>query len=786
MGESTTRTAAIINDDITQLTTMAGLLEKHGYTTIPCTSAEYALETLSKKLPPSVIITDIQMPGVDGWRFCQIVRSKEYKKLNQVPIIMISAVFKDDDVSRVSREIGADAFLTVPVNPQALLSTIDRLLGSETHAKKTTVLVGGAVTDTRRKMIDAFASQGYQVITAADTGHCLQQLRSASPTIAVLFDDLDQSGLQECIRDMRRTEFSVTLVCCVPESRKEFYAHYVQAGADACLRPTFVDNYPVVLCEKIMRERAFVKVEELLRKRTWELEESREKYRTMMDSMVDPIYICAGDYGVEYVNKAMIRLIGDNPVGKECYRAIFGNSSPCPWCNMNEVQAERNVEYSIECTSLHRFFTINAAPLYHPNGGISQMSILHDTTRQKELETRLRHAQKMEALGHLAGGVAHDFNNMLGAILGFADMVKESNINENSGTPVDDVLDGRMETIIRATNRAGTLVKQLLAFSRQGKYLNEPVDMHRLIDETVALLERTIDKRIVVEKDLRAQGTGIVGDPQQLLNALINLGVNARDAMPNGGTLKYQTACETVTIESKLCRAGELTPGNYLRIDVTDTGGGIPPELQPKIFDPFFTTKEQGKGTGLGLASVYGTMKNHAGHIYVRSGVKRGTTFTIYLPLSAVSAPDNEENRQGMPDPANGSETILIVDDEDAVREIAQEILKKNGYTTVTCTNGKEAVEYYEKHYDEIDMAIIDMIMPEKSGDQCFEEMKKINHDIKALLFTGYSAGERTVHMLKNGMVKIVRKPFTSKQLLDAVATALKADGCAMRNDQMV
>ncbi|MBD3344735.1 MAG: response regulator [Chitinivibrionales bacterium] len=773
MNEEATRSAAIINDDITQLTTMTALLEKHGYTIIPCTSAEYALEELSKRTPPDIIITDIQMPGIDGWRFCQIIRSKTYKKLNSVPVIMISAVFKDEDVHRVSSEIGADAFLPVPVNPESLLNTIENLREKKRESKKTSVLIGGPVSADRKKLVNAFAAHGYKVITASDMSHTIQQYKNAQPSVVVISDDHSLSGgVEETIQEMRQMDYTVTLICCIPDSKKELCKHYVQAGADACLQPPFIDNYPVILCEKIMRERAFVKVEELLRKRTWELEESREKYKTMMDSMVDPIYICSPDYGIEYVNKAMIRLIGSNPLGKECYASIFGNTSPCSWCRLAEIKKGENVQFDIESDALHKQFRVTAAPLNHPDGKTSQLSILHDISQEKELENRLRHVQKMEALGHLAGGVAHDFNNILGAILGYADMVRENNVDE-SGTPVDKTLGRRMDTIIKATNRAGALVKQLLAFSRQGKYLNDPTDIHHTLKEAVTLLERTIDKRISIEIMPNAERSIITGDPHQLLNVFLNLGVNARDAMPGGGKLVFKTRCLDISLQSKLSRAEEIEPGPCICIDVSDTGEGIPAHVIGKIFDPFFTTKGQGKGTGLGLAGVYGTIKNHRGHIEVDSASGQGTVFTIYLPLASVAEAGRHIAPEYKPLQRNGSGTIMVVDDEDAIRDVARDILEAQGYRVVTFVNGRKAIDYYREHFAEVDLAIIDMIMPECNGSRCFNELKAIHNKIKAVLTTGYSTSSEAGDMSDDGILYLLKKPFSKNDLLEAVRAAL-------------
>ena len=248
----------------------------------------------------------------------------------------------------------------------------------------------------------------------------------------------------------------------------------------------------------------------------------------------------------------------------------------------------------------------------------------------KQLQEQLHQSEKMEAIGQLAGGIAHDFNNQLSGIMGYADIL--------AGKLTDEKFKGHAEAIVRAAKRSADLIQQLLAFARKGKYLSVPVNLHKLISEVAVLLERSIDKRITIQQILKAGPCLATGDPTQLQNVLLNIAINARDAMPEGGTIIFETA--VVTLDAQYCAKHpyDITPGRYVQVCVTDNGVGMDDQTQMHIFEPFFTTKQLGRGTGMGLAAVYGTIKNHHGAINVYSEVGHGTTFKVYLPLAESAA----------------------------------------------------------------------------------------------------------------------------------------------------
>ena len=396
---------------------------------------------------------------------------------------------------------------------------------------------------------------------------------------------------------------------------------------------------------------------------------------------------------------------------------------------------------------------------------IGALGVALDISSEKDMELKLRHSEKMEAIGQLAGGVAHDFNNMLGVIKGYADMLVHS-LDE------DEFIE-YAKNINKAADRSATLTNQLLAFARKGQYKQSIVDIHQIINETISMLEHTVSKNININQILKANPSSIKGDSSQILNSLLNLAINASDAMPDGGQLTFSTT--VLALDAQYCQQnfGELFPGEYLEVTVSDTGTGITQELQGHIFEPFFTTKPRGKGTGMGLAAVYGIIKNHNGNITVESTPGKGTTFKIHFPISV----ETTEEEKTIPAPSKKSTgnkiKIMLVDDEKLFRNLAKDLLKKLNYKMKICQNGKEAVEYYNKSWKQVDLVVLDMVMPGLSGKETFIALRKINPNIKALLASGYSIDGEAQEILEEGVLGFVHKPFTIQELEKAITDVL-------------
>ncbi|HEX2710022.1 MAG TPA: PAS domain S-box protein [Candidatus Deferrimicrobium sp.] len=379
------------------------------------------------------------------------------------------------------------------------------------------------------------------------------------------------------------------------------------------------------------------------------------------------------------------------------------------------------------------------------------------------LQAQLVKAQKMEAIGHLAGGIAHDFNNLLTGILGYANLLS---IKER----VDPEIAKAAATIQRSAEKASQLTAQLLGFAEQGKNLNVPVELGRVITSVTGVLGRTQDPRIRIVTSLCPEGGYVLGDPSQLDHVVMNLAINACDAMPGGGQLKITS--EPVTLDGAFCREREwMSPGKYLLLSVSDTGFGISPENLERIFDPFFTTKAQGKGTGLGLSMVFGIVKNHGGCVDVRSEAGVGTVFRVYLPES----PEIAMKEKAAMDPTlpRGRGRILLVDDQEPVREVAKDMLEALGYEVITAADGLEGVSRYRDLWREIDLVILDMVMPNMSGGDCFRRMREINPKARVVLSSGYSMDGSIQDVMNEGILAFIQKPYRLEELSRVVGTAV-------------
>jgi len=418
------------------------------------------------------------------------------------------------------------------------------------------------------------------------------------------------------------------------------------------------------------------------------------------------------------------------------------------------VRTDGSVRWVHECASIVR--DRSGRPL-------RMIGTVQDITQRRQLEDQLRQAQKMEAIGRLAGGIAHDLNNALTAMAGYAELALGELTAEH-------VARADVEEIRRAAERAGSVTRQLLAFSR--KQLLEPreFDVNETVTSIGRLLSRLLGPDVRVETQPAEQALRVIGDPGQIEQALINLAVNARDAMPAGGQLTMTTALET--IDDEFARAHvPIVAGTYAVVSVTDTGHGMSRETQARIFEPFFMTKEAGKGTGLGLSMVYGTMKQIGGFIFAESQLGRGTTFRLFFPpvaaRAATAAPPTRDERP------HGHETLLIVEDEAAVRNLVASALRNDGYTMLLASSAEEALTVAESRHGPIDLLLTDAIMPGKSGMELAAIMVERHADLRVIIMSGYT--DETLPVDTGERVTLLQKPFTPRELRRRIRETLDA-----------
>ena len=396
---------------------------------------------------------------------------------------------------------------------------------------------------------------------------------------------------------------------------------------------------------------------------------------------------------------------------------------------------------------------------------LGAVGIFRDMTEYESLIEQLTHIHKMEAIGQLAGGVAHDLNNMLAGIMGAADL-----LGVRMNPEEKEKYGNLVKLILKAAERASDLTSNLLAFSRKGKILSTAILLQDVLDNALAIAERTIDKKIRLERHYSSEPLKVIGDPAQLQNCFLNLLLNARDAMPGGGTVSISASLEHLDRNRCECSPFSLEPGAYVCVAVKDDGEGIPEEMQQKIFEPFFTTKPEGKGTGLGLAAVYGTVCSHHGAVTLSSRPGQGSTFSIYLP--ATTAEIEEKPRHPRQHDERGEGTILVIEDESAVRVTAQMILEQYGCTTLAAPSGMEGLEIYRRHAGEIAAVLLDMIMPVMDGNDVLKELRRINPEVRVVMSSGFTQNDKIPTDIGAFLKKPYRKDDLIKTIHDVIAAA--------------
>ena len=488
------------------------------------------------------------------------------------------------------------------------------------------------------------------------------------------------------------------------------------------------------------------------------LRESEEKYRNLVERANDGIAIIQ-DTLIKYINPRLSEICGytfDEVAGKPFSIFIYPDETPKVVDHYQRRLAGEEIPSIYETAIRHRNgskidIEFNASVITYqekPTGFV----IVRDLTERKHLETQLQQARKMEAIGTLAGGIAHDFNNLLMGILGSTSLML---FNLESNHPHYEDL----KNIEQHIQSGAELTKQLLGFARGGRYEVKSIDLNKLIKKTSEMFGRT-KKEIRIYTKYQKNIWPVEADQSQIEQVILNLYVNAWQAMPGGGDLYLQS--ENVSLDGEHVKPLGIEHGRYVKLSITDTGVGMDEATRQRIFDPFFTTKEMGRGTGLGLASVYGIIKNHGGIIDVNSRKGEGATFTIYMPAS-----DKEiiEAKGVSGETLKGTETVLLVDDEDRIVDIGKKILKIMGYKVLIARSGKEAIELYKKNQAGIDIVVLDMIMPEIGGGEAYDRLKEINPHVRVLLSSGYSINGEATEILERGCNGFVQKPFSMKEL---------------------
>jgi len=503
------------------------------------------------------------------------------------------------------------------------------------------------------------------------------------------------------------------------------------------------------------------------------LESQIDFVENIIESLTHPLYVIdIKDYTVKMANSAAN--FGILSSDSKCFKLTHKTEIPCGGpehpCTIEEIKKTGKpvmLEH-MHCLAedgTKRMYQVYGYPIYNDKGVITQVIEYNiDITDKKHLEDQLRQAQKLEAIGSLASGVAHDFNNLLTTILGYGELslMKLS---------ADDPQREQIEAIYEAGKKASTLTRQLLAFSRKQVLEIRVINLNSLLDNLAKMLGRMIGENISVKMILDPNAGNIMADPGQIEQIVMNLAINARDAITEGGSITIET--QSIDLDEEYCRTHvEVIPGTYVALCVTDNGKGMTPEIMDKIFDPFFTTKEKGAGTGLGLSTVYGIVKQHKGHIYVYSELGTGTTFKIYFKEVKTAA--QETSTRKFPPMKGGTETILVADDEPSIRKLVRDTLTPLGYKIFEAANGEEALECYKQNAAEIKLLLTDVVMPNMTGKKLADAILAQDPGLKVLYMSGYTDNVIAHQGILDKDINFINKPLVPSILTRKIREVLE------------
>jgi two-component system cell cycle sensor histidine kinase/response regulator CckA len=590
------------------------------------------------------------------------------------------------------------------------------------------------------------------------TGYRIEEFRSKQVTMLDLIVDEDIEPAKQSFIQALKTDKSYVREFRIRSKTGDIF-WMQERGQIICNDAGKIEYVSGVFFDITDRKRA----EEVLR-------QSETRLKAVIEAIPDPMVVYDINGYPQYLNPEFINVFGWSQDD------LKGRRIPFVPDDQKEITAQKIKELydsqkpvRFETTRLTKDgqlldISISAALIKDAKSGPSGIvANLTDITEKKRLETRLKGAQRMEAIGTLAGGIAHDFNNLLMGIQGNASLLL---FNKDATHPDYDQLNNIEKYVLQGAD----LTKQLLGFARGGKYEVEMMDLNKLIKRENRMFTRT-RKEIMIHDQYEKDLWPVKASKGQIEQVLLNLYINAWQAMPGGGTLYVRT--NNILLDQHVIKPFKVIPGKYVKISITDTGTGMDEATLQRIFEPFFTTKTMGRGIGLGLASVYGIIKNHGGFIEVQSEKGKGTSFYIYLP--AEDAHNTIQNKKIEPTDKilSGTETILLVDDEDMIIDVSRQLLEKLGYTVLSADGGREAIEIFKKHLNEISLVIIDMIMPDLNGGETYDELIKINPNVKVILASGYSLDGQAQKILDRGCNGFIQKPFNVKNLSKKIRMVL-------------
>ena len=778
----------VVNDEglgnvLSDLVHKAGL-EFHLYTSAETALSEmsaWALATSNDHQPlPALIITDIYMPGIDGWSFCRLLRSPEYTPFNHIPILVVSSIFAGPEADRIVADLGAEAFFPAPIDGKRFSEQVEGILHGKHVCSPLRVLI---VEDSKAQagiIKRAFAAHGYHVDIAGTVSTAGEFFRETSYDAAVLDYHLPDGTGATLLDSFRVQRPDCVCLMMTTDPGPELALDWIKRGAAAYLRKPFQPDYLIELCERARRERAMLRVQDLLEIRTRELRDSEERYRSILNACPDNITITDLEGRILMTSPGALIMVGCDLEKQMLGRMLTDFIIP-----EERERAAATISFMPQAGTLgSRYYLglrvdgstfsmeVNSAFIRGIDRQPSKIVyVVRDISKRKQaeeekarLQAKLEQAQKLESMGRLAGGVAHDFNNMLGVILGHTDLAMLQ-------TDEKHPLYMRFSKIRDAAQRSAALTQQLLAFARCQTITPKVLNINATVTDTLHMLRLLIGENIEVDWLPGHEVYPVKIDPSQFGQLLVNLCVNARDAIVGVGRMSIET--ERRALDAAYCASNAfLVPGDYIMLTVSDNGCGMDKEIQKKIFEPFFTTKGVGQGTGLGLATVYGIVKQNNGFITAYSEPGQGSAFKIYFPRYVGSEIEDKDEKLAS-GPRSSGERVLVVEDDALLLDINTTMLQSLGYRVLAAGSPVEALRLAEEHAGIIDLLMTDVVMPEMDGRQLEQRMQITHPRMKCLFMSGYTANVISHHGVLDKGVHFIQKPFTLQDMAMKVRETL-------------
>jgi PAS domain S-box-containing protein len=707
-------TVLLVEDSPTQAEQIRHILEDAGYTVHTASNGMDALAAL-KHEPAQVMISDIVMPGMDGYTLCRSIKDDE--STWDMPVILLTSLSDPEDVMR-GLVSGADNFIVKPYEPAYLLSRIQSVLANRSPR---------AGDETRLGLEIFFGGRKHYI--NSDRLQILNLLIST-------YDNAVRVKRELVLSQALLEKLNIQLESKVKERTRALSAEVEEHhGTMAALRI------------------------------------SEEYYRTLLENDLTGVVVTATDGTIIDCNPSFLHTFGfasrDEARQHSMPELYWDPADGKDFLNLSmRSRKEDYRERAFRRSDGEKVYALEKGIGKHSEAGelVQVLGYVLDITDRKKLETSFLHAQKMEAIGRLTGGIAHDFNNMLMVILGFTDVLSMK-------IAAGDGHHRYLGEIRKATMRAAGLTQQLLAFSRKQVLQLETFCLNSVIDDTAKMISRLIGDDVTLQLNLGELVANINADKGQIAQVLMNLIVNSRDAMPKGGRLEIETSNQTLTEDHRRDHP-YVIPGRYVRLQVHDTGVGMDREVQAHLFEPFFTTKDRGKGTGLGLATVYGIVKQSGGYIWCDSKPGNGSTFVIHFPSSeAVETVTVRGN--GEFELQTGTETILLAEDDPMVGNIMEEVLHQAGYTVVRVACGREALELCRSRGTSVNLVVSDVVMPDMRGPEMALRVREILPDIKIIMMSGYPELGEVSQILPGPGDVFLQKPIGVQVLLSTVRRVL-------------